>query len=142
MSMRHRFCAVLVVTFGLAEAAPALAHHSVSGVFDVHKQVVLKGVISKVEWFNPHTYIHLDVKDNDGKITPWQIETLPPNWWRTAGIAKETIFSGATAGEVVTLNVYEAHDSAKHLGYLLRITYSDGHFIHVTGDPKDIVPSN
>jgi len=142
MSMRYRFCGVLVVMSVFAGAASALAHHSVSGVFDTHKQIVLKGVISRVEWLNPHTFIHVDVKDTDGKITPWQVETLPPNWWRNAGIAKETIFSKETAGEVVTLNVYEAHDASKHLGYLLRITYADGHFIHVTGDPKDIVPSN
>ena len=142
MTIRHRFSSVLVVMFGLVGAASALAHHSVSGVFDTHKQIVLKGVISKIEWLNPHTFIHLDVKDNDGKITPWQIETLPPNWWRNAGISKETIFSPETKGEVVTINAYDAHDSTKHIGYLLRITYSDGHFIHVTGDPKDIVPSN
>ena len=142
MSMRQRFSYGLVVMFGLLGGASALAHHSVSGVFDTHKQIVLKGVISKVEWFNPHTFIHLDVKDNDGKITPWQIETLPPNWWRNAGIAKETIFSPEAKGEVVTINAYDAHDSTKHIGYLLRITYADGHFIHVTGDPKDIVPSN
>ena len=68
MSMRHRFSFVLVAMFGLVGVASALAHHSVSGVFDTHKQIVLKGVISKVEWLNPHTFIHLDVKDNDGKI--------------------------------------------------------------------------
>jgi hypothetical protein len=110
MSMRHRFSAVLVVMFGLVGAASALAHHSVSGVFDTHKQIVLKGVISKVEWLNPHTFIHIDVKDSDGKITPWQIETLPPNWWRNAGIAKETIFSPETKGEVVTINAYDTLD--------------------------------
>ena len=111
MRMRERFSYGLVVMCSLMGAASALAHHSVSGVFDTHKQIVLKGVISKVEWLNPHTFIHLDVKDNDGKITPWQIETLPPNWWRTAGIAKETLFSPEAKGEVVTINAYDAHDS-------------------------------
>ena len=142
MSIRYRFGAVLVVALGVVAAAPALAHHSVSGVFDQHKQMTLKGVIAKIEWINPHTQIHLDVKDNDGKVTSWVIETLPTNWMRNAGIKKQDVFGNAAAGEVVTINAYPAHDSTKHIGYLLRITYADGHFIHVTGDPKDIVPSN
>ena len=142
MSMRRRLCAVSVAVFSVVAVASVLAHHSVSGVYDQKKQIVLKGVISKIEWLNPHIYIHLDVKDNDGTLTPWQIETLPPNWMRNAGISKEAIYSNAAEGEVVTVNAYEAKDAAKHLGYLLRITYSDGHFIHVTGDPKDIAPSN
>jgi hypothetical protein len=59
--MRQRVCAVWVVLFGLAAAAPALAHHSVSGVFDQGKQITLTGVITRIEWINPHVYVSLDV---------------------------------------------------------------------------------
>ena len=69
MSMRYRLCAVLVMLFGPAAAVPALAHHSVSGVFDQGKQITLKGVITKIEWINPHVNFHLDVKDKDGQVT-------------------------------------------------------------------------
>jgi len=142
MRMRYRFCAVLIVLFGCVAAVPALAHHSVSGVFDQGKQITLKGVITKIDWINPHVYFFLDVKDNGGKITTWRIETLPTNWMRKAGITREAIFSNAAAGEIVTVQAYPARDASKQLGYLLRITYSDGHFIHVTGDPDAIAPSS
>jgi Family of unknown function (DUF6152) len=141
MSM-PRVCAVLIVLVGLVAVAPAAAHHSVSGVFSQDKQITLKGVITKLDWINPHIHFSLDVKDNGGKVTTWTIETLPTNWMRKAGITKEAIFSNAAAGEVVTVQAYPARDSSSHLGYLLRITYPDGHFIHVTGDPEAIAPSN
>jgi hypothetical protein len=141
MSM-PRVCAVLIVLVGLVAVAPALAHHSVSGVFSQDKQMTLKGVITKLDWINPHIHFTLDVKDSGGKVTTWTIETLPTNWMRKAGITKEAIFSNAAAGEIVTVQAYPARDSSNHLGYLLRITYPDGHFIHVTGDPEAIAPSN
>jgi len=138
MSMRHRLCAISVVLFGLATAAPAPAHHSFSGVFNVKKQIALKGVISKIDWVNPHIYVFLDVKDNDGKVTTWAIESLPTNHLRKAGITRQDIWNDAAEGEVITIHAYEAHDPAKHMGWLLRITYADGHFLHVNGDPKAI----
>lgn len=142
MSMRYRLCSVLVLLFGLVAVAPTLAHHSVSGVFDQGKQITLKGVITKIEWINPHVNFHLDVKDKDGQVTAWRIETLPTNWMRKAGITKEAIFSNAAAGEIVTVQAYPARDASKPMGYLLRITYPDGHFIHVTGDPEAVKPSS
>ena len=142
MSMRSRLCAVLVMLFGLVAAAPVEAHHSVSGVFDQGRQITLKGVITRIEWINPHVNFHLDVKDKDGQVTAWRIETLPTNWMRKAGISKEAIFSNAAAGEIVSVQAYPGRDSSKQIGYLLRITYPDGHFIHVTGDPEAIAPSN
>jgi len=141
MSM-PRVCAVLIVLVGLVAVGPALAHHSVSGVFSQDKQIALKGVITKLDWINPHIHFSLDVKDSGGKVTTWTIETLPTNWMRKAGITKEAIFSNAGAGEVVTVQAYPARDASLHLGYLLRITYPDGHFIHVTGDPAAVAPSN
>lgn len=142
MSMRHHLCAVWVVLFGLVVAAPALAHHSVSAVFDQGKQITLKGVIAKIDWINPHIHVYLDVKGQDGKVATWEIETLPTNWMRKAGITKDAVWSNAAKGEVVTVQAYPARDASMQLGYLLRITYPDGHFIHVTGDPEKIAPTN
>ena len=62
--MRNRLSGLLVaVAIGLAATATLLAHHSVPGQFDMSKPVTLKGVISKIDWINPHIYVHLDVKD-------------------------------------------------------------------------------
>ena len=57
-------------------AASASAHHSVSGQYDSSKPLTLTGVISKVDWINPHIYLHLDVKDKDGAVTNWTLSTL------------------------------------------------------------------
>ncbi|MBF8301382.1 MAG: hypothetical protein HW394_1752 [Acidobacteria bacterium] len=140
--VRHRPCAVLVVLFVVVAAASAQAHHSFSGAFDINKRATLKGVISKIDWVNPHVYIHLDVKDNDGKVATWAIESLPTNHLRNAGITRNDLWNKATEGEMVTVHVYESKDVANHrAGWLLRITYADGHFLHLSGDPNEIVAS-
>ena len=140
MNLRHRL--VLNVVFVLITAASAQAHHSFSGAFDINKQIALKGVISKIEWVNPHVYIYLDVKDSSGTITTWALESLPTNHLRNAGITRQDIWNKAEEGEVVTVNAYESKDPANHrAGWLLRITYPDGHFLHVSGDPNEITAS-
>lgn len=140
--VRHRPCAVLVVLYVVVAAASAQAHHSFSGAFDINKRATLKGVISKIDWVNPHVYIYLDVKDNDGKVATWAIESLPTNHLRNAGITRNDLWNKAAEGETVTVHVYESKDVANHrAGWLLRITYADGHFLHLSGDPKEVVAS-
>jgi hypothetical protein len=65
--MRHRIPALLVVAGVAIAAAPALAHHSLFAVFDEGQTVTLNGIVSKVEWVNPHVYLYLDVPDAAGK---------------------------------------------------------------------------
>ena len=115
-----------------------MAHHSLSGVFDESKVLVLKGTLTKIEWINPHIHLFLDVADSDGKTTPWEIETYPTNWMRKAGITRAAVWANADSGEVVTVNLNPSRGESEHRGYLLRITYPDGHFIHVAGDPAKI----
>ena len=142
MPVRRLFCAGLVTAFALALAAPVAAHHSVSGVFDEDRQVVLRGTITKIEWINPHIHVFLNTTDQNGKPVTWEIETLPTNWMRKAGITREAVLSNAASGEIVTVHANPARDASLHLGYLLRITYPDGHFIHVAGDPAKIALAN
>ncbi len=69
-----RFFAGLVVLFSLLVAAPLVAHHSLASEFQMGNPAALTGVLTKVEWDNPHIYWSLDVKDESGKVTRWSIE--------------------------------------------------------------------
>ena len=89
MDVRHRLCAVLVVLFGVGAAASASAHHSFSGAFDVDGHIKLTGVLSKIDWINPHIYLYLDVTGADGQVTTWAIETLPTNHLRNVGLTRQ-----------------------------------------------------
>ena len=140
--MRHPFSTLLIAVFVLVPAVPGLAHHSVPAVFIESQQITLKGTITKIDWINPHIHMFLNATDQDGKLTTWEIETLPTSWMRKAGITKDALWSNAAAGEIVTVYANPARDASRHLGYLMRITYPDGHFFHVAGDPAAIAPTN
>ena len=123
--MRHRLLGVAMAVVAVLGTASVLsAHHSVAGQFDTSKQVTLKGVISKVDWVNPHIYLHVDVKGDDGQLTTWSLGTVPTAMARRAGLTRESI-AGHT-GEVVTIEANPARDGTKHLGWVNTITYADG----------------
>lgn len=136
MSIRRRWAAVVLAAAGAIAAGPALAHHSVPGTFNVDRTVVIKGTISKVDWINPHIYIYVDVKDRAGAVTTWKVETLPTNHMRRAGVTKANILEDAKAGDV-TVHMYPAikNESA---GFLLRLTFAEGHFFHLYGEDSEI----
>ena len=123
--MRHQRGLLPVSILVLTVTALPLAHHSVPGQFDVSKSVTLKGTISKVDWINPHPYVHLDVKDADGKVTAWALSTLPVPMLRKAGLTKEAL--SGKPGELVTFVVMPARNG-KDLGWIVKVTYSDGHY--------------
>ena len=135
MRVQSRIAPLLVFAAGIA-GAPALAHHSVPGTFNIEKTVSIKGKISKIDWINPHIYIYVDVKDRAGAVTTWKVETLPTNHMRRAGVTKEEILSEAKAGDV-TVHMYPAHLN-KTAGFLLRLTFPEGHFMHLYGEESEI----
>jgi len=128
--MRHRLLGVALAAVAvLATASVLSAHHSVAGQFDESKSVTLKGVISKVDWVNPHIYLYIDVKDGNETVT-WSLGTVPTAMARRAGLTKESI--SGKVGEVVTIDCIPARDGTKHLGWVNTITYADGHKIELS----------
>jgi hypothetical protein len=130
--MRHRFAVVLVAATLVVVAGSVSAHHSVSGQYDASRPLTLTGVISKVDWINPHVYLHLDVKEKDGAVTTWTLSTLPTAMMRRAGLTKESL--QGQPGEVVTITAIAARDETKKLGWISKITYADGHHVQLGRD--------
>ena len=113
---------VIMAAFGLMLAEiPAAAHHSFAAEYDSNALITLKGVITKVEWTNPHMYIHLDVKDADGKVVSWSLEGYPPNTLKRTGFTRDIL----KEGESVTITAYKAKDGS-NTGAGREITFSDG----------------
>jgi hypothetical protein len=109
----------------------AAAHHSVAGEFNVHRKLTLTGVVSKVEWANPHIYLHFSVKEAGGAMADWRLETVPVAMMRKAGLSKTLLLGN---GQTATVDAYPARDGTPHLGYLLKITYADGHHYQFAPD--------
>jgi hypothetical protein len=114
-----------------AAAGTAFAHHSVAGQFDSSKPVQLTGVISKIDWINPHIYIHLDVKDDKGAVTTWRLETLPTAMMRKAGLTSQMLIAD---GAKVTANAILARDGTQQLAWVSKLTYEDGHYYQLAGE--------
>lgn len=112
-------------------AAPVFAHHSVGGQFDVSKSVVLEGTVVKVEWANPHIYIHLQVKEASGEQVIWRLGTVPVGMARAAGVTKENLLA---SGQTLKMFTYPPRDGTRHLGWVYRIDYPDGKSIQIAPD--------
>lgn len=105
--MKSRMLAVVAGLVVLASAMPVLAHHSFAAEFDATKPVNLTGVVTKVEWMNPHTYFYIDVKDESGKVTNWACEMGSPNGLTRQGWTRNTLH----VGMVVTMDGTRAKDN-------------------------------
>ena len=116
---------VLAAVALLVAAMPTLAHHSFTAEFDGTKTVTIQGVISKVMWINPHVYVYVDSKDQSGNVTTWTLETLPTGFLHKMGVTKELL--EGTPGAPVTISANPAKDGTKTLGWIVTITYPDGH---------------
>jgi hypothetical protein len=131
--MRHRpiatgWMAVLAGTLSVT----AQAHHSLSGQFDVSKSFEITGVVSRVDWVNPHTQVFVDVKQGDGSVLTYKFESLPVAMMRKAGLSKGEL-SGD--GRPVVITAYPSRSGVPTLGYLLHLKLADGREIQFSRVP-------
>ena len=89
--MRTKFGFILAALGVLALAAPAIAHHSWPVEYDAKKPISVKGVVSKVEWTNPHTHFYVDVKDDKGTVTTWNFEMASTLALERSGWSRKTL---------------------------------------------------
>ena len=107
--MRRR-CALVIAGTGLLLAAtvPVAAHHAFAAEFDAKKPLQLRGTVTKMEWINPHAWIHVDVKKPDGTIEEWMVEAGTPNTLLRRGFTKDSL----KAGTEVVVDGYQSKDGS------------------------------
>jgi hypothetical protein len=117
-------------------AAPVWAHHAFSAEFDANAPVTLRGPVTRIEWINPHAWIHIDVKRADGTVEQWMIEGGTPNTLFRRGVNKNSLPYGTT----IIVDGYQAKDGTLK-GNGRDITFSDGRKLFIgstgTGAPGD-----
>jgi hypothetical protein len=122
--MNYKSLSLAAVTFLAANWSSA--HHSVAAVFG-SEIIEVTGVITDMDWINPHTHIYLDVTQEDGSVVTWELESSPTAMLRKGGLTKAKIIGD---GQPVTARIQPARPEAgtPYRAYTKRITYADGHY--------------
>jgi DNA/RNA endonuclease YhcR with UshA esterase domain len=108
--MRNRlyaaaFCGAMIFA---GAARTAAAHHSFAAEFDADQPVTLNGTITRMEWINPHSWLHVDVRNEDGTVTPWMVEGGTPNTLLRRGFTMDNV----KAGTEITVTGYRARNGS------------------------------
>ena len=134
--MRAKLILVLAGVGLMCAAVPLRAHHAFAAEFDAQKPIKLEGTVAKVEWINPHAWIHIDVKRPDGKVEEWMIEGGTPNTLFRRGVTKNSL----PIGTVIVVDGYQAKDGTLK-GNGRDLTFKDGRKLFIgstgTGAPND-----
>jgi len=135
MSITRVVGGVTAVWLSLA-ALPTSAHHAFSAEFDAKRPVTLRGTVVKVEWINPHSWFHVDVKTRDGKVQRWMVEAGNPNNLFRRGWSKDVI----SPGMEIVIDGYQAKDASRRANGR-NLTFPDGRKLFMgssgTGAPRD-----
>src|SRR6266446_7791456 len=121
--MRTKLAVVLTVVglFMSVAVMPLSAHHAFAAEFDANKQVKFEGTVTKMEWTNPHVWIHVDVKKPDGTVEAWAFEAGTPNVLFRRGFTKQSLLPGTE----VVVDGYQSKDGLKRANGR-DLTFTDG----------------
>jgi len=125
----------MLVGLGLL-AVPVRAHHAFAAEYDADKPVKVKGVVSKVEWMNPHIWFYVDVTDENGKVTTWGFSGGPPGMLMRRGINKDVL----KIGDIIIVEGFRAKDNSNNASGG-NVTFADGRKVFA-GSAEDVAPRN
>ena len=131
--MRTKLLILTTVIGLLMSTVPAWAHHAFAAEFDASKPIKFRGTVTKMEWINPHAWIHIDVKGDDGKVTPWMIEAAAPNALLRRGWTKNSLLIGTE----IVVEGYQAKNGTNRANGNI-VTFTDGKKLFVgssAGEP-------
>jgi hypothetical protein len=136
IEVRIKLAVVIAVAGALLSATAAFAHHAFAAEFDAKKPVKLRGTVTKMEWINPHAWIHVDVKDSDDKVVNWMIEAGTPNTLFRRGFTKNSLAPGTE----ILVDGYQSKDGSNRANGR-DVTFPDGRKLFLgspgTGAPYD-----
>lgn len=121
-----------LLVLGAACALPLMAHHAFSAEYDRNRVIEVKGVVTRVDWANPHAHFFLDVKGPDGKVVSWDMELASPNVLRRNGWQRDSL----KAGDEVTVKGYGAKDGS-NTANAENILFPDGRRLTFLSNPED-----
>ena len=134
--MRTKLAVLLAGAVLLLTAVPVAAHHAFAAEFDAKKPIKLRGTVVRMEWINPHSWIHIDVKKPDGKVERWMIEGGPPNALYRRGFTKDSL----PVGTDILVEGFQAKDGTRK-GNGRDLTFANGKKLFLgssgTGAPRD-----
>lgn len=126
--MKNYLAIPVAATIFVLAAAPLRAHHSFAAEFDPNQPIQLRGTVTEVELINPHSWIHIDVTNEDGSVVSWAIEGGTPNTLFRKGINKDTL----PAGIEILVDGYRSRDGRNRASGR-DITFADGRKIYLEG---------